>query len=456
MAAPSRPFTRPTLLAARVATLLDAQGFERYGLFGSTRNTFYAVVLSYAAYGWLASHQQEEDGDKKELALKKALGKDTLGLDSGNQSASAALRTTAVTLTSVVWTSLAAAFSGLHSFMAQSCTRIRGDSSPTSTSLIHSHKQPQQGLFSAFDTTYPSHVLTDKRYGSVCMAAVGDSRATSLLAPSGAARCAGSSSTAAATSRTLRSAPYPTHDHSGALLVTVGATAPLLPKRRRHYPPQEQATASFRHFPLDPSRLGSAGRTFRNVLELVSTDGGFSFEMPCKTRLLRACFRVAGFQCLTPPHANTEEGRMYTVYPYPSHTPKTTEVTFSVSFFLLWAFLPQGERGEVGATVDMCEHLCCSHPRRKGADTETAVCALLHDIRRGALGDKGVPRPRLGERPRVLRRVRHILLGVRPALVWPLLRHGLAGERFASRGRSARPQAFLVGAQGKSRGRARP
>mmetsp|Transcript_7737 Transcript_7737/g.14255 ORF Transcript_7737/g.14255 Transcript_7737/m.14255 type:complete len:203 (-) Transcript_7737:549-1157(-) len=143
----------------------------------------------------------------------------------------------------------------------------------------------------------------------------GDFRATSLLAPSGAARCAGSSSTAAATSRTLRSAPYPTHDHPWCALGDGGATTPLLPKRRRHYPPQEQATASFRHFPLDPSRLGSAGRTFRNVLELVSTDGGFSFEMSCKTWLLRACFRVAGFQCLTPPHANTEEGRMYT------HTP---------------------------------------------------------------------------------------------------------------------------------------
>mmetsp|Transcript_89470 Transcript_89470/g.178818 ORF Transcript_89470/g.178818 Transcript_89470/m.178818 type:complete len:86 (+) Transcript_89470:472-729(+) len=56
--------------------------------------------------------------------------------------------------------------------MAQSCTRIRGDSSPTSTSLIHSHKQPQQGVFSAFDTTYLSHVLTDQ-LGVVCMAAVG-------------------------------------------------------------------------------------------------------------------------------------------------------------------------------------------------------------------------------------------------------------------------------------------
>jgi len=74
----------PTLLAARVATLLDAQGFERYGLFGSTRNTFYAVVLSYAAYGWLASHQQEEDGDNKKLALKEALGKNIPGFNSGN------------------------------------------------------------------------------------------------------------------------------------------------------------------------------------------------------------------------------------------------------------------------------------------------------------------------------------------------------------------------------------
>eukprot|EP00613_Pedinella_sp_CCMP2098_P048669 CAMPEP_0171841300 /NCGR_PEP_ID=MMETSP0992-20121227/14494_1 /TAXON_ID=483369 /ORGANISM="non described non described, Strain CCMP2098" /LENGTH=86 /DNA_ID=CAMNT_0012458283 /DNA_START=131 /DNA_END=392 /DNA_ORIENTATION=+ len=74
----------PSFLWVRDVVRVHAQGFERYGLFGSTRNTFYAVVLSYAAYGWLASHQQEEDGDNKKLALKEALGKNIPGFNSGN------------------------------------------------------------------------------------------------------------------------------------------------------------------------------------------------------------------------------------------------------------------------------------------------------------------------------------------------------------------------------------
>ena len=42
----------------------------------------------------------------------------------------------------------------------------------------------------------------------------------------------------------------------------------------------------------------------------------------------------------------------------------------------------KGERGEIGARVDMYEHSLqtATRARRAGADTETIVCALLHDI----------------------------------------------------------------------------
>jgi len=42
----------------------------------------------------------------------------------------------------------------------------------------------------------------------------------------------------------------------------------------------------------------------------------------------------------------------------------------------------KGERGEIGAMVDMYEHSLqtATRARRCGADTETVVCALLHDI----------------------------------------------------------------------------
>ncbi|KAJ1384602.1 hypothetical protein B484DRAFT_410739, partial [Ochromonadaceae sp. CCMP2298] len=42
----------------------------------------------------------------------------------------------------------------------------------------------------------------------------------------------------------------------------------------------------------------------------------------------------------------------------------------------------QGKNGEIGAAVDMYEHSLqtATRARRAGPDTETVVCALLHDI----------------------------------------------------------------------------
>jgi len=132
------------------------------------------------------------------------------------------------------------------------------------------------------------------------------------------------------------------------------ATTPLLLKRRRYFPPQEQGTARFRQqltrsFATRPEPTGwcrarHSASTRRTATFCATCSSWFQqmevFRLKCLAK--HGCYaHVSGLQVFNalplPLHANTEEGRMYTVE-Y-THTlaipPKTTEVTFFCPFLSL-------------------------------------------------------------------------------------------------------------------------
>lgn len=371
----------PALVAGGVWALTKTFGLSAapYGFQNAALYAVYGAGLSFAAHGWYCvfadtPKQLQSYDDKKEVVKP---GETPMQYFEKEQPRRSAVRQVATFMTSVVytvypfaapttswvsfagWTCALAVYWDLHFFIVHKFAHENRAAYKWLHKLHHQYKQPD--VFNAYFVTYQSHFATEQSVVLI-MALCGLPRDVFTW--------------------TLWFGTLDSFIKHGGHSVS-GMKLPLLP-----------LTWGQLSTILSPWSLVFGGATTAEHdwhHEKFTTNYSLSFQYLDRLFGTYHPGRVAGEAMQTPAPAEPPKTAQYTTLI--ESTPEDWVIqgqafdSYKASGHIVANMLRlvenmKGELGEIGARVDMYEHSLqtATRARRAGADDETIVCALLHDV----------------------------------------------------------------------------